>query len=59
MKSTSEDRETWCSMCYSPGNKHEGGFEYQGKRYIGKFCSKDCFDLWVQWKVNFIRWCVK
>jgi len=52
-------KDNWCSMCYSPKTKHEGGFEYQGKQYIGKFCSKECFDMWVQWKYSFLEWCKK
>jgi hypothetical protein len=48
----------FCNFCYSPAS-HHGGFEYEGNQISGTFCDEKCFELWVQWKSNFIRWCVK
>ena len=48
-------KDGFCAFCYSPAS-HEGGFEFEGQPIIETFCSKECFDLWVQWKVNFLEW---
>ena len=52
-------KDNWCRMCYSPDNKHQGGFEYKDQTFSGVFCSKECFDMWVQWKISFADWCKK
>jgi len=49
-------KDSWCSMCYSPDNKHTGGLEYLDNTVEGQFCSKKCFDLWVRWKVALLEW---
>ena len=44
------DKDTYCSFCYMPGAKHEGGAEINGKHVSGVFCKKECFDKWLRWK---------
>lgn len=44
------DKDTYCSFCYMPGAKHEGGAQVNGQQVRGIFCSKDCFDKWLRWK---------
>ena len=44
------DKDTYCSFCYMPGARHEGGAEINGKHVSGVFCNKSCFDKWLRWK---------
>ena len=44
------DKDTYCSFCYMPGAKHEGGAEINGKHVSGVFCNKSCFGKWLRWK---------
>jgi hypothetical protein len=52
-------KDGWCSMCYSPKNEFAGGLEHNNHVLQGQFCSRKCFDLWVNWKVAFLEWCDK
>jgi len=47
---TKFSQDTYCSFCYMPGAKHEGGAEIEGQSVTGIFCNKGCFEKWVQWK---------
>ena len=54
------NKDTYCSFCYMPGAKHEGGAEINGKHVSGVFCKKECFDKWLRWKNALLsdpEWC--
>jgi hypothetical protein len=42
--------DTYCSFCYMPGAKHQGGAEIGGKQVSGVFCNEACFKKWLRWK---------
>ena len=58
MQTNKQDYKTSkkCDWCNYPDAPHEGGGELNGLAMSGNFCSKRCFDLWIQWKAAFINW---